>query len=99
MAERTAATAWRAALVLLAALAYFILFHRYGFFVQDEGVLAYQALRVSQGQLPYADFQTAYTPASYYLHALLFDLFGPSLATLRLLGAVARALTAALLFA
>ena len=98
MAERTAATAWRAALVLLAALAYFALFHRYGFFVQDEGVLAYQALRVSQGQLPYADFQTAYTPASYYLHALLFDLFGPSLSTLRLAGAVASALTAALLF-
>ena len=85
-------------LVLLAALSYFALFHRYGFFVQDEGVLAYQALRVSQGQLPYADFQTAYTPASYYLHALLFDLFGPSLATLRLAGAVASALTAALLF-
>ena len=47
----------RAALVFLAALAYFLLFHRYGFFIQDEGVIAYQALRVRHGQLPYADFQ------------------------------------------
>ena len=96
--NRSASPAFRAVLVFLAALAYFVFFHRYGFFVQDEGVLAYQALRVSRGQLPYADFQTAYPPAAYYLHALIFDLFGPSLATLRLVGAVASALTAALLF-
>jgi len=88
----------QAALVFLAALAYFLLFHRYGFFIQDEGVIAYQALRVSHGQLPYADFQTAYTPASFYLHALLFRLFGPSLALLRAAGSVTCAAAAALLF-
>src|SRR5207249_2245880 len=88
----------RAALVFLAALAYFLLFHRYGFFIQDEGVIAYQALRVSHGQLPYADFQTAYTPASFYLNAVLFRLFGPSLALLRAAGSVTCAATAALLF-
>ena len=87
----------QALLVFLAALAYFAFFHRSGFFIQDEGVLAYQALRVSRGQLPYADFQTAYTPAGYYLHALLFELFGPSLPLLRMAGAVTCALTAALL--
>ena len=88
----------QAALVFLAALAYFLLFHRYGFFIQDEGVIAYQALRVSHGQLPYTDFQTAYTPASFYLNAVLFRLFGPSLALLRAAGSVTCAATAALLF-
>jgi len=84
-------------LVFLAALAYFLLFHRTGLFLQDEGVIAYQALRVSQGQLPYADFQTAYTPAAFYLHALLFKIFGPSLALLRVAGSFACAATTTLL--
>jgi hypothetical protein len=85
-------------LVLLAALCYFLAFHRYGFFLQDEGVLAYHAQRVRDGQLPYADFQTAYTPANFYLHGLLFERFGASLAVLRAAAAVACAATAALLF-
>jgi hypothetical protein len=85
-------------LVFLGALFYFLLFHRYGFFLQDEGVIAYQALRVSRGELPYADFQTAYTPAGYYLHALIFVTFGPSLVALRVTAAIAAATTAALLF-
>jgi hypothetical protein len=84
--------------VFLAALVYFLCFHRYGFFLQDEGVNAYQALRVLDGQLPYADFQTAYTPLGYYLHATLFRLFGPSLSVLRASGSFACAATAALLF-
>src|SRR5438128_8206038 len=86
-----------AVLVFFAALAYFLVFHRAGFFLEDEGVIAYQALRVSHGQLPYADFQTAYTPAAFYLHALLFKLFGPSLSLLRLAGSFASAATTALL--
>lgn len=90
---------WRGALlVLFAALFYFLLFHRYGFFLQDEGVIAYQALRVSEGQFPYADFQTAYTPAGFYLHAILFKALTPSLVVLRAFAAFACAATAALLF-
>jgi hypothetical protein len=87
-----------AGLFFLAALVYFLLFHRYGFFLQDEGTIAYQALRVAEGDLPYADFQTAYTPAGYYLHALIFRLAGPSLAVLRVTAALGCAITAALLF-
>ncbi len=87
-----------AAVVFLAALFYFFLFHRYGFFLQDEGTIAHQALRVAEGDLPYASFQTAYTPAGYYLHALLFRIAGPSLVVLRIAASVACALTAALLF-
>lgn len=86
------------AVVFLAALLYFLLFHRYGFFLQDEGTIAYQALRVAEGDLPYANFQTAYTPAGYYLHALLFRVAGPSLIVLRIAASVACAVTAALLF-
>ena len=59
---------------------------------------AYQALRVLDGQLPYADFQTAYTPLGYYLHATLFRLFGTSLSVLRASGSFACAATATLLF-
>lgn len=93
------ATHWRSALiVLLGALCYFAAFHRYGIFLQDEGVIAYQALRVSRGEVPYADFQTAYTPAGYYLHALLFEAFGANLAVLRAAASVACAATAALLY-
>ena len=47
-------------IVFLVALLYFLLFHRYGFFIQDEGTIAYEALRVRGGEVPYADFQTAY---------------------------------------
>lgn len=50
---------------------------------EDEGVLAYQALRVSQGQTPYADFETACTPAGFYLHAVLFELLGCEFTVLR----------------
>jgi hypothetical protein len=87
-----------AGVVFLAALFYFLLFHRYGFFLQDEGTIAYQALRVAEGELPYASFQTAYTPAGYYLHALLFQVAGPSFVVLRVAASVACAATAALLF-
>jgi len=97
--ERHAPVQWvTALLVFLAALVYFLLFHRYGFFLQDEGAIAYQALRVSTGQVPYSDFQTAYTPAGYYLHALLFDTFGTNLVVLRVSASFACAATAALLF-
>jgi hypothetical protein len=89
---------WATPLVFLAALVYFLLFHRYGFFVQDEGVNAYQALRVLEGQVPYADFQTAYTPAGYYIHAALFRLFGTDLSVLRVASSFACAGTATLLF-
>lgn len=93
------ATHWRSSLIVwLAALCYFAAFHRYGIFLQDEGVIAYQALRVSRGEVPYADFQTAYTPAGYYLNALLFDTFGANFVVLRAAASVACATTAALLY-
>src|SRR4051794_41961080 len=45
----------------------------------DEGLVLAAARRVTEGQVPYADFTWAYGPAQPYLLAGLFKLFGLSL--------------------
>ena len=85
--------------VFLIGFGYFFLFRRLGWFMQDEGVLYYQYLRVYQGQLPYRDFFTGYPPLLYYVHALAFRLFGISINATRVLTAVVNALTAVGLYA
>ncbi|MFN0072028.1 MAG: glycosyltransferase family 39 protein [Chloroflexota bacterium] len=45
----------------------------------EEGYFAYLASRVAAGDHPYRDFATPYTPAFFYLHALIFKVFGESL--------------------
>jgi len=52
----------------------------------DEGVLAYGAERVLEGQIPHRDFVSAQPPLSFYSAALFFKTFGTSLASLRILG-------------
>jgi len=52
----------------------------------DEGLLAYGAERVMEGQLPNRDFVSPQPPLSYYSAAFFFKLFGTSLASLRILG-------------
>lgn len=49
----------------------------------DEGLVAYSAFRIYQGQVPFRDFFTALTPCSFYFFAILFKLFGPSFLVLR----------------
>jgi 4-amino-4-deoxy-L-arabinose transferase-like glycosyltransferase len=44
----------------------------------DEGIILQGAIRVLQGQVPYRDFFTFYTPGSFYWNALLMKLFGDS---------------------
>ena len=51
----------------------------------DEGLALQAARRISQGQVPYRDFSTAYGPLQPYLLALLFKLFGVSLMQWRVL--------------
>jgi hypothetical protein len=59
----------------------------------DEGYFANQALRVLQGQVPYRDFDSLYTPGLLYLHAAIFALLGgPSLLALRVVSLIGRAL-------
>lgn len=85
--------------IFLLGFGYFYLFHRLGWFMQDEGVLYYQYLRTYEGQVPYRDFYTGYPPLVYYLHAWVFAHVGISLHVLRTLMAIVNSLSAAGLYA
>jgi hypothetical protein len=50
---------------------------------RDEGLLAYGAVRVMQGQIPQRDFVSVQPPLSFYTVAAVFKLFGTSLGSLR----------------
>ena len=49
----------------------------------DRGIAAYNAVRVGSGYVPYTDMYLLYGPGGYYLRALLFALFGASIATMQ----------------
>jgi hypothetical protein len=77
--------AWLAPLALLgvaavAAIGYGWFYFGRGLDVPDEGLLLHVAERLASGQVPYRDVYFIYTPGLQYLLALLFRLFGPSLA-------------------
>ena len=44
--------------------------------VYDEGIIAFGAVRVMDGQIPYRDFWTQYSPGQLYVLAGLFQVFG-----------------------
>lgn len=78
-------------LVLVADLALV----RVGLDAMDEGYFVEQATRVVQGQLPYRDFDSLYTPALLYIHAAVLNLFGSSpIVDLRVVGLLARVVVA-----
>jgi len=84
--------------IFLLGFLYFYFFRRLGWFMQDEGVLYYNYLRVYEGQLPFRDFFTGYPPMMHYLHAWVFSRFGASTDVIRTLMAVVNAVTAAGLY-
>src|ERR1041385_3448694 len=53
---------------------------------RDEGLLAYGAVRIMNGEIPHRDFVTLQPPLSYYSAAIVFKLFGTSLLSLRVFG-------------
>ena len=53
---------------------------------RDEGLLAYGAVRVMNGELPHRDFVSLQPPLPYYTAAIVFKLFGTSLLSLRVFG-------------
>jgi hypothetical protein len=71
------------AIVLLAALQYWLWYFRRSTNLLDEGSTAAQALRIVNGELIYRDFFTVVTPGSYYTVAWLFQIFGERLMVLR----------------
>jgi hypothetical protein len=96
-AARTAA--WPAtAIVTALAAALFLSFVGYGYELSDEGTVLYQILRTYRGERPYLDFHTGYTPAVFYLNALLFDWFGVSVVPLRIALACVNATSVLLVF-
>ena len=68
-----------ACLVFLFSLVYLRLFYNYTLINGDEGIVLQGAQRVLEGQVPYRDFFSFYTPGSYYWLALFFKLFGSSI--------------------
>jgi hypothetical protein len=71
---------------------------RQGIDAFDEGLVLAAARRVTEGQVPYADFTWAYGPAQPYLVAGLFKLFGLSLLQWRILRVLADAGIALLVY-
>jgi hypothetical protein len=60
----------------------------------DEGLLLQAATRMADGQWPYADFGWSYGPGHPLLVAALFDAFGPSVLTWRIVRVAADATVA-----
>jgi len=71
-------------LVFLFSLAYLCAFVRYSSLEPDEGILLQGGQRILEGQIPYRDFFSFYTPGSFYLVAALFKVFGDSFVVARL---------------
>lgn len=78
-------------LLFLGSLAYLWLFRHFTSMEPDEGIILQGASRILDGQIPYRDFFTFYTPGSFYLVAAIFRLFGNSFVVARISLAVAGA--------
>jgi hypothetical protein len=86
------------AFATFAVFAAYVWSSRYWIDLVDEGYFVYLASRVQQGELPYRDFDTYYTPGVFYLYAAAFDLFGVGVMPVRILMAGVRTLCGLLLY-
>ena len=64
---------------------------RTSFNIYDEGVIVLAAERIIQGEAPYRDFWTLYTPGQFWTVAGLFEVFGTNLLVERLWDVTVRA--------
>lgn len=87
-----------AALLSLATIAYLFPALRYSGLGNDEAIAFQGAVRILNGQLPYRDFFSFYTPGSYYLYAAVFRVFGTSFVAARSLLLVYSTIFAALTY-
>jgi hypothetical protein len=90
-----------ACVLILASVAFAIGVPRYraGIDWQDEGLLAYGAVRILEGQLPNRDFVSLQPPFSFYVAAAIFKVCGTSLSSLRILGLSIHVLIPLLIYA
>src|SRR5215813_3965965 len=70
-------------LLFLTSCIYLLAFRNVVNMDPDEGIVLQGAHRILDGQLPYRDFFTFYTPGSFYLTAALFKVFGDSILVAR----------------
>lgn len=56
--------------------------------IYDEGLVIYGATRILNGDIPYRDFWTLYAPATFYLLAGVFKIFGTSIIVERILSVI-----------
>lgn len=70
-------------LVFLISFLYLCLFRRHTTMEPDEGIILQGAERILRGEVLYRDFFSYFTPGSYYLHALLFKIWGSSMLVAR----------------
>lgn len=91
-----------AVLLFVAALAAAMAWQRPAMFgglnIYDEGIILFGAVRVMNGDLPYRDFWTQYSPAQYYFLASLFSITGKSAMAARWWDVLVRALLAVALY-
>src|SRR5216684_173765 len=71
-------------LVFLFSLAYLCAFVRYSSLEPDEGILLQGGQRILEGQIPYRDFFSFYSPGSFYLVAAMYKVFGDLFVVARL---------------
>lgn len=85
-------------IILLVGFSYYLSYYKYYHLSADEGHLVNSVMRVLDGQLPLKDFYQAYAPGRYWLLALLFRLFDPSLALERFVWVIVHALANVLMY-
>jgi hypothetical protein len=87
-----------AAVVVITLPVFGVLFYRETALSYSIGYNLYGASRILNGEVPYRDFHTLYPPATIYLNALLFKVFGTYLYTALLGVCVFKILTAVVIF-
>ena len=66
--------------------------------IYDEGIIVYGSVRVMDGQVPYRDFWTQYSPGQLYVLAALFGTLGKSIMVERVWDITIRATLALMIF-
>lgn len=66
-------------LIFFGTFLFLLPFYRFITLNADEGIVLQGAQRILEGQLPYRDFFSFYTPGSFYWTSLLLKLFGDSI--------------------
>lgn len=87
-----------AVLVIAFATIYFLLSFNHTLNTTDEGYLLHNIQKTANGQLPHRDFYDDYGPASYWLGAVMFKVFGTKILVIRLSMVVLKTFMALLVF-